>query len=298
VRALRRDGFAGAPEAAPFDRVVATVGCPDVSPRWTEQLTDDGFILVPLRHAGANPLVRVQREDGGLAGRVVGMSGFMAVQGALADPAYYAASHAPAATDGAEQERPLWPELRERRLDFWFYLGLRDPRARLFRWFSSFGLQDAASDTSARIEEDQFVGDPRLVDAAAHRPTGWAPRRRHRALGVEDDGWTIDGHAADDQTGRDGHHRPTPELDSGAPAGTSRASCAMLARESPVCPSSASLTRRTPVWCGGASCRRSGHGHADSGSARRASRSGAGRVRPGVGLRHGGRGGRRGMRLF
>src|SRR5439155_24991906 len=32
VRVLCRDGFAGAPEAAPFDRIVATVGCPDLSP--------------------------------------------------------------------------------------------------------------------------------------------------------------------------------------------------------------------------------------------------------------------------
>jgi protein-L-isoaspartate(D-aspartate) O-methyltransferase len=129
---------------------VATVGCPDVSPRWVEQLAPSGFILVPLRHAGANPLVRARREDGDLVGAVVGFSGFMAVRGALADPAYYASSHAPPVADGAEEERPVWPELGgplrpERRLDFWFYLGVRDPRARLFRWFSSFGLEDKES---------------------------------------------------------------------------------------------------------------------------------------------------------
>lgn len=33
-----RDGFEGAPEAAPFDRIVATVGCSDLSSRWVEQL--------------------------------------------------------------------------------------------------------------------------------------------------------------------------------------------------------------------------------------------------------------------
>jgi protein-L-isoaspartate(D-aspartate) O-methyltransferase len=35
VRVLARDGAEGLPEASPFDRVLATVGCPDVAPRGT-----------------------------------------------------------------------------------------------------------------------------------------------------------------------------------------------------------------------------------------------------------------------
>ncbi|HEX2186544.1 MAG TPA: methyltransferase domain-containing protein, partial [Chloroflexota bacterium] len=61
VRVLHRDGFHGAPEGAPFERIVATVGCPEISPRWVEQLAPSGFMLIPLRHAGANPLVRIWR---------------------------------------------------------------------------------------------------------------------------------------------------------------------------------------------------------------------------------------------
>jgi protein-L-isoaspartate(D-aspartate) O-methyltransferase len=164
-----RDGFEGAPEAAPFDRIVATVGCPDLSLRWVEQLAPSGFMLIPLRHAGANPLVRVWQEDGRsggatLSGEVVGFSGFMAMQGALADPAYYAFSHAPSAANPADEERPVWPNLRDRKLDFWFYLGVRNPRTRLFRWVSSFGLSDETSGRSARVEQDRLLGNPALLD--------------------------------------------------------------------------------------------------------------------------------------
>jgi protein-L-isoaspartate(D-aspartate) O-methyltransferase len=59
IHVLVRDGFDGAPEDAPFDRIVVTVGCSDLSPRWAEQLADGGFMLVPLEHAGAHPLFRV-----------------------------------------------------------------------------------------------------------------------------------------------------------------------------------------------------------------------------------------------
>ena len=200
VRVLARDGFAGAPEAAPFDRVVATVGLPDVSPRWAEQLAPDGYMLLPLRHAGTNPLVRVWRESAkagaaagtpaALRGQVVGFSGFMAAQGALGDPGYY--DFAPASAEGPQEERPLWPEFRTgdapggaedaaapgagprgvgARVAFLHYLGLTDPRVRLFRWLGSFGLQDKATGRAARAAGDRLVGDPALLDAleAAHR---------------------------------------------------------------------------------------------------------------------------------
>jgi protein-L-isoaspartate(D-aspartate) O-methyltransferase len=162
VRVVHGDGFEGAADGAPFDRIVATVGCPDVSPRWAQQLAPAGSMLIPLRHAGANPLVRVGREDGALVGDVVGFSWFMAVQGALADPSYYAASRAPPALDG-EEARPVWPDLVGPRRDFLFYLGVRDARARWFDWARSFRLEEKASGRSARVEAKQLVGDPDLL---------------------------------------------------------------------------------------------------------------------------------------
>jgi len=86
VRVLCRDGYLGVPEAAPFDRIVATVGCSDLSPRWIEQLSPDGFLLVPVRHGSYDPLVaaRPDPEDAScVVGRIVGRSVFMPIRGEL-----------------------------------------------------------------------------------------------------------------------------------------------------------------------------------------------------------------------
>jgi protein-L-isoaspartate(D-aspartate) O-methyltransferase len=182
VRVLCRDGFEGAPEAAPFDRIVATVGCPDLSPRWADQLAPGGFLLIPLRHAGANPLLRVWRHPAttasALVGAVASFSGFMAMQGALADPAYYDVTRPPPAAGEGEIERPLRPELGTGPLGFWFYLGVCDPRMRVFRWLSSFGLKDERTGKTARIEGLRLVGDPILLGELDARYGEW------RALGA------------------------------------------------------------------------------------------------------------------
>ncbi|MEA3055519.1 MAG: protein-L-isoaspartate(D-aspartate) O-methyltransferase, partial [Actinomycetota bacterium] len=62
----------------PFDRIVATVGCNDLSPAWFEQLSRDGFILCPTRHGHAHPIVRAQRDG---ASRFVAPSGFVRIRG-------------------------------------------------------------------------------------------------------------------------------------------------------------------------------------------------------------------------
>jgi protein-L-isoaspartate(D-aspartate) O-methyltransferase len=86
IRVIAKDGALGHPENAPYDRIVATVGCPDISFRWAEQLPEDGFMLIPLQHGceGSDPLVRIWKEEGKLVGRFVGWSGFMSIQGELA----------------------------------------------------------------------------------------------------------------------------------------------------------------------------------------------------------------------
>jgi len=83
------DGFHGLPGGAPYGRIIATVGCPDIAPAWIEQLAQDGFAVAPLRHGYDHPLVRWERSptDGGVAvGRIVGFSGFMPIAGMLAAP--------------------------------------------------------------------------------------------------------------------------------------------------------------------------------------------------------------------
>ena len=86
IQALCRDGFYGASEYGPYDRIVATVGCTDISPHWLEQLAPEGFMLIPLQHGGlsSHPLVRIWLEKGQIIGRVMGWSGFMPIQGELA----------------------------------------------------------------------------------------------------------------------------------------------------------------------------------------------------------------------
>jgi len=81
-----RDGFHGVPEAGPFDRIMATVGCSDLSPHWCEQLVDAGSILLPLRHGLYDPLTRFAKDPGDslrMRGRIVGNSNFMKIHGAL-----------------------------------------------------------------------------------------------------------------------------------------------------------------------------------------------------------------------
>ncbi len=80
------DGAQGFADNAPYDRMIATVGCPDISFRWAEQLQTDGFMLIPLQHGpeGLNPLARLWRDRGKLTGRFVAESGFMSIQGELA----------------------------------------------------------------------------------------------------------------------------------------------------------------------------------------------------------------------
>ncbi len=126
------DGASGHAVAGPYDRIVATVGCTDLSPHWLEQLAPGGFLLIPLVHGGVYPLIRVQAADATATGRVVGCSGFMPIQGELARKLVW-----PSVcflTDGAREPLPAalrdlggggstWPGW-----DFHYYLALADAR--------------------------------------------------------------------------------------------------------------------------------------------------------------------------
>jgi protein-L-isoaspartate(D-aspartate) O-methyltransferase len=140
VQVLLRDGFEGMAEQAPFDRIVATVGCSDLSPRWAEQLTDDGAMLVPLEHASGHPLVLAGKHGGALHGRMMLRTGFIPVRGPLrieeqwavgvcmADPAEVV--HEPDPGPWFSARPPDEPDqLTDDETDFLFFLGLEDRRA-------------------------------------------------------------------------------------------------------------------------------------------------------------------------
>ena len=152
VTVLTRDGFEGAAELAPFDRIVATVGCPDLSPRWLEQLRPDGFLLLPLTHGGFCPLTRVWREGTRVRGRIAGFSGFMLMQGELATDraAHFGRFRTPEQMKLFAEARALpplpgiatLPDERNRAgssaaRGFWYFLALRD--GRLFNSAASYG---------------------------------------------------------------------------------------------------------------------------------------------------------------
>jgi len=78
----RADAEHGAPEHAPFDRVIVTSGACDIPPAWIDQLTDDGAIVVPLRIRGLTCALVLEREDGHLVARSAKVWGFVPMRGA------------------------------------------------------------------------------------------------------------------------------------------------------------------------------------------------------------------------
>ncbi len=71
VEVVQGDGALGYPPGAPFERIVATVGLPEIPPAWPEQLAPGGKIVAPL-YLGGEPqdhiLVSLERQNGYLEG--------------------------------------------------------------------------------------------------------------------------------------------------------------------------------------------------------------------------------------
>ena len=71
------DGGHGWPEAAPFDRIIVTVGFHDIPPHWVEQLADGGLLLVPLSTRGiGEPVLKLRKCGDQVAGRYMHWSWF------------------------------------------------------------------------------------------------------------------------------------------------------------------------------------------------------------------------------
>ncbi len=71
VEVVCGDGALGYPSGSPYDRIVATVGLPDIPPAWTEQLAPGGKIVVPLHLGGEHHqcvLVSLEPENSLLKG--------------------------------------------------------------------------------------------------------------------------------------------------------------------------------------------------------------------------------------
>jgi protein-L-isoaspartate(D-aspartate) O-methyltransferase len=83
------DGWLGAADRGPFDRVQVTVGVWDIAPAWTAQLALAGTLVVPLwLRAGVHVVAAFARLDGDrLASRQVAGCEFVRLRGPHAGPA-------------------------------------------------------------------------------------------------------------------------------------------------------------------------------------------------------------------
>ncbi len=84
VRVVCADGAAGFAGAAPYDRIILTVGAEDIAPAWVEQLAPDGRLALPLSLGGPQVSVAFARAGDGLESLSVVPCGFMPLRGSLA----------------------------------------------------------------------------------------------------------------------------------------------------------------------------------------------------------------------
>ncbi|MGW2333691.1 methyltransferase, FxLD system [Streptomyces sp. NPDC001685] len=81
VRVMERDGLKGAPEHAPYTRVIATVGLWDIPASWWQQLADGGRLVLPLRWRGQTRSVALTRHGNTLVSDDMELCGFVPIIG-------------------------------------------------------------------------------------------------------------------------------------------------------------------------------------------------------------------------
>lgn len=81
VEVITADGSLGAPDNAPYDRIIVTVGAFDIPPAWREQLAPGGRLVVPLRWRGQTRSVAFVHDDDRLRSDSVKLCGFVPMIG-------------------------------------------------------------------------------------------------------------------------------------------------------------------------------------------------------------------------
>ncbi|MFJ9523120.1 methyltransferase, FxLD system [Kitasatospora sp. NPDC101801] len=81
VSVVLADGEEPLKEHGPFDRIVVTVGAWDLSRAWTDQLAEDGVIVVPLRMRGVTRSLALRRDGERLVSESARPCGFVRMQG-------------------------------------------------------------------------------------------------------------------------------------------------------------------------------------------------------------------------
>lgn len=81
VHVIERDGLTGAPENAPYDRMLAAVGLWDVPTAWWDQLREGGRLVLPLRWRGQTRSVALTRRGDTLVSDDMALCGFVPIIG-------------------------------------------------------------------------------------------------------------------------------------------------------------------------------------------------------------------------
>ncbi len=81
VEVITRDGSLAAPENAPYDRIIFTVGAWDLTPAFWEQLAPGGRLVVPLRWRGQTRSVAFVRDGDALISDSIELCGFVPMIG-------------------------------------------------------------------------------------------------------------------------------------------------------------------------------------------------------------------------
>jgi protein-L-isoaspartate(D-aspartate) O-methyltransferase len=176
VNVVLADAEHGVPDGAPYDRIILTVGVWDIPPAWTEQLTEDGRIVVPLRMRGLSRSVAFDREGDHLVSRAHEMAGFVAVQGAGAHPEQLVLLHGDDVGLRFDEAQPvdadrLRAALRQPRVEAWtgVFFDATEPFDVLFLWLATCLprfclLSRQATDTArALVDPASPLGTPTLL---------------------------------------------------------------------------------------------------------------------------------------
>ncbi len=84
VQVISADGGYGYPEAALYDRIILTVGAPDITPNWWNQLKPEGRLVLPLVLRGSMKSIAFEKRDEFLASLSVADCGFISLRGEFA----------------------------------------------------------------------------------------------------------------------------------------------------------------------------------------------------------------------
>ena len=84
VQVACADGGYGYPEAAPFDRIILTVGAPDIVPAWRDQMKPGGRMVLPLMLKGSMKAIAFKWINDHLASISVKDCGFIPLRGDFA----------------------------------------------------------------------------------------------------------------------------------------------------------------------------------------------------------------------